>query len=434
MFVNFKNWFKMVLPIIEHPEQDKAKLKQKNISLCAILDTRTLNRDKTYTIRIRIIHERKAKYYTTKIKATKEQYIKIVNGNPRGTLRENKVVIYELLKKANDMILNMESFSFELFEKKLFEKPGRFSNVQKTFKQHIDKLTANGQINTASTYVTASKQLKLYHSKELKFNDITPLFLTGWENFMKQDGKSPTTISINTRCVRKLYNDAINRGDAKRELYPFGNEDENLYQPPEARNIKKALLKQELKKIFEYQAENNSPEQFAKDIFIFSYLGNGMNLNDIFRLKYKNIAGDEIVFIRQKTASKRRIKPIAVSIDEDMQSIIDKYGTKPIEPDKYIFNILIEGLTPEQETARIKQATKQTNKYLKRIAKKIGIDENISTYYARHSFASVLKLSGENISYISEALGHSNLQTTENYLSSFDSEKRKESQKKLKAF
>jgi integrase/recombinase XerD len=251
---------------------------------------------------------------------------------------------------------------------------------------------------------------------------------------MKQDEKSPTTISINTRCVRKLYNDAIKRGDAKRELYPFGNEDKSLYQPPEARNIKKALSKKDLKKIFEYQVEEGSPEQFARDIFIFSYLGNGMNLNDIFRLKYSNIHNGEIVFIRQKTASRRRIKPIAVPLDEDMRRIIDTCGTKPMVPNNYIFNVLIDGLTPEQETARIKQATKQTNKYLKHIAKKIGIDENISTYYARHSFASVLKLSGEDIAYISEALGHSNLKTTENYLSSFDSEKRKESQKKLKAF
>jgi site-specific recombinase XerD len=434
MFANIQNRFKMALPIIEHPEQDNAKLKQKNVSLCALLDTRIKNRDNTFTIRIRIIHERKAKYYTTKIKATKEQYIKIVNGNPRGTLRENKVVIYELLKKANDTILNMGSFSFELFKKKFFGKPGRLSNVHEAFIEHIKQLKAKGQINTAGTYITASKQLKKYHSKELKFDEITPSFLIGWENFMKQDGKSPTTISINTRCVRKLYNDAIKRGDAKQELYPFGNEDEDLYQPPEARNIKKALSKQDLKKIFEYQAEEGSPEQFSRDMFIFSYLGNGMNFNDISRLKYSNIHNGEIVFIRQKTASRRKIKPIAVPIDEDMQRIIDTYGTKPVMPDNYIFSVLIAGLTPAQETARIKQATKQTNKYLKRIAIKIGIDNNISTYYARHSFASVLKLSGENIAYISESLGHADLKTTENYLSSFDSEKRKESQKKLKAF
>jgi integrase/recombinase XerD len=424
----------MALPTIEHPEQDNAKLKQKNVSSCAILDTRILNRDNTYTIRIRIIHNRKAKYYTTKIKATKNQFKSIATVNPRGNLRKNKIIILELLKNANDTILQMDSFSFENFEKKFLSKQGKLNNVQEAFSAHIKQLKANGQINTASTYTTASKQLEKYHSRILKFNDITVTFLKEWENYMKQKKKSPTTISINTRCVRKLYNDAIKRGDANREHYPFGNEDEGLYQPPEARNIKKALSKPDLKKILEYQAVDNSPEQFAKDVFIFSYLGNGMNLNDIFRLKYKNIAGDEIVFLRQKTASKRKTKPIAVPIDEDMQRIIDIYGTKPILPDSYIFNVLIDGLTPEQETARIKQATKQTNKYLKRIAGKIGINGNISTYYARHSFASVLKLSGEDISYISEALGHSNLQTTENYLSSFDSDKRKESQKKLKAF
>jgi len=75
-----------------------------------------------------------------------------------------------------------------------------------------------------------------------------------------------------------------------------------------------------------------------------------------------------------------------------------------------------------------------TNHYLKRIAKKIGITENISTYYARHSFATVLRNSGEPVAFISEQLGHSNVQTTENYLSSFDRKKRREAAKKLTDF
>jgi integrase/recombinase XerD len=415
---------------IEHPEQDNAKLKQKNISLCAVLDTRIKNKDETFTVRIRIIFDRRAKYYTTRIQLSEDQYKKMIDEpNPRGTPRKNKIVIHELLKKANDIILDMPVFSFESFEKKFLGKAGKLNNVHEAFKQHITTLKDSGQINTAGTYITALKQLKMYHSKELKFDNISVSFLEGWERYMKLAGKSPSTISINTRCLRKLYNDAIKRGDTKRDLYPFG---EDLYQPPEARNVKKALSLQDLKKLFEYQAEDNSPEQFARDIFIFSYLGSGMNLNDICRLRYKNIIGGEIVFVRQKTSSKRKTAPIQVPINEDMQSIIDRYGTKPNEQGKYIFNILIDGLTPEQETARIKQATKQTNKYLKRIAAKIGIDENISTYYARHSFASVLKHSGADISYISEALGHSNLQTTQIYLSSFDSIRRKNEQRKLK--
>jgi integrase/recombinase XerD len=114
----------MTLPIIEHSEQDNAKLKQKNVSLCAILDIQHPNRDKTFTVRLRIIHERKAKYYTTKIKVTKDQYESIATVSPRGNLRKNKIVIHELLKKANDIILKMESFSFENFEKKFLGKQG----------------------------------------------------------------------------------------------------------------------------------------------------------------------------------------------------------------------------------------------------------------------------------------------------------------------
>lgn len=79
----------------------------------------------------------------------------------------------------------------------------------------------------------------------------------------------------------------------------------------------------------------------------------------------------------------------------------------------------------------IAQTIQMCNKHMRDIAGKIEIDDSISTYSARHSFASVLKLAGEDIAYISESLGHTNIQTTENYLSSFDSQKRKEASKKL---
>jgi integrase len=74
------------------------------------------------------------------------------------------------------------------------------------------------------------------------------------------------------------------------------------------------------------------------------------------------------------------------------------------------------------------------NKYIKRIAKNVGIKENISTYSARHSFATVLKRSGINLSFISEALGHSNMKTTESYLDSFEDDTRKANAMKLLDF
>ena len=251
---------------------------------------------------------------------------------------------------------------------------------------------------------------------------------------MLSKDKSPTTVSINVRCVRRLFNLAIMNGDVERELYPFGDPEAGLYQPPQHRNIKKALAKSDIKKIFDYKPLQGSPEHFYRDLWIFSYLCNGMNLADILRLKHSNIQGDIIVFIRHKTAHNRKIRPVLVEITGSVKDILERWGTRPAMPNNYVFNVLTPGMTPEEGIRKIKSTTRMLNTNIKRIAKKVGIGQNISSYSARHSFATVLKLSGESIAFISEALGHSNLKTTENYLSSFDNEQRRKAAEKLTDF
>jgi integrase/recombinase XerD len=71
---------------------------------------------------------------------------------------------------------------------------------------------------------------------------------------------------------------------------------------------------------------------------------------------------------------------------------------------------------------------------MKVISSKLGIEKNVTTYTARHSFSTVLKRSGASIEYISEALGHSDTKTTENYLDSFENNVKKEYSKSLYAF
>lgn len=431
----------MKLPTITHPEQKDEELKKVKVSLCAVLDTQRKRTDETYTVRIRIIFNRYPKMYSTKINVNESDFTEIAGYTKNKKLREKKVIIYDQLKKAGEIIYKMKSFSFENFEKSFYEKKGAWESVYFAFEYHINELKSKGQISTALTYQTAFNSIKQFRTNpNLKFSDITVSFLKDYENWLltstygkkKKKSYSPTTVSMNTRCLRKLYNLAIENKGVEKENYPFGSDEKKLYQPVEAKNVKKALSKADIKKIIYYEAQEGSPEEYYRDLFNFSYTANGMNMTDIAHLKYSNIINNEISFIRKKISTKRKVSPIIAPIDEDMQKIIDRFGTKPVLHDNYIFNILTKGLTPAQERAKIKQATKMCNKYLKRIAKKIGIDENISTYYARHSFASVLKMEGEDISYISDSLGHSNIKTTENYLSSFDSDKRKTANKKLK--
>jgi len=423
----------MALPVIIHPQQDEARLRQQKISLCAMLDVSRKNKDNTYTVRIRVIENRFPKLYSTRIQLTEMEYLQIVSGKPREELRSKKILIYELLKKANDLILEMDDFSFTKFDRAFLGKQGDWKNVYLAFEDHIKALEEKGQIGTASTYRTAYNSFKTFRKGNiLEFKDVDVDFLESYERWLKNNNYSVTTVSINTRCLRRLYNLAIIRGDAKREYYPFGNSDTRKFQPPEARNVKKALTVEDLKKFFEYSPKKGSREEYYRDLFLFSYLGNGMNMSDIAYLKFENIQGNEIVFIRKKTSTKRVVKPIQVNICEEIRKIISKYGNDPRNKDNYIFNILENGLDQKQQKQRIHQTVKMCNRHIRRIAKIIGINEDISTYYARHTFASMLNFSGESISFIQESMGHSNIKTTENYLASFGNEKRAEAQKKLK--
>ncbi|WP_319589260.1 site-specific integrase, partial [uncultured Draconibacterium sp.] len=268
--------------------------------------------------------------------------------------------------------------------------------------------------------------------KKLNFWDVTPDWLKEYEKWMLDEGKSRTTVGIYLRSLRTILNNAIHDGNLDRESYPFGK---RKYQIPAGNNKKKAFVISDIQKIVEYTPANTFEEK-ARDMWLFSYLCNGVNVKDIARLKYKNISDNKIHFYRAKTerATRKDLSEITVVLLPEISAIIDKWGTKPIEPGNYIFGILDENDTPEQELFKVKSATKSINKFMKRIGENIGLPYKPTTYYARHSFATVLKRSGAPTEFIKESLGHKDMKTTENYLDSFEDEIKESFQKKLLNF
>jgi len=153
------------------------------------------------------------------------------------------------------------------------------------------------------------------------------------------------------------------------------------------------------------------------------HLCNGINVADFVKLRYRDIVNGEICFVRQKTerTTKTR-KEIRVVVTERMQAIINRWGN-PSRPDSFIFPILDGQEDAMRRKMKTLYITRAINKRMKEVGEQLGIG-NISTYTARHSFATVLKRAGTNIAYISESLGHQDLRTTENYLASFEREER----------
>jgi len=400
-------------------------------------DTRVCKKDGTYAIKLRLTYDREQKYFPLGKFLSKEDWKILKSGKHRNKeLKELEVHLSAIESKAVKIIDKMEYFSFAEFLNLFNGKPQNKSSVLDALSARQKELTRKNRFSTAITIQYTIKSIEDYliflNRKKLAFSDITPDWLQSFEDWMTANKKSITTTGIYLRNLRTILNQAIEDGLLPRANYPFSK---NKYQIPSARNTKKALAISDIKKIIEYSPKTDAEER-AKDLWLFSYLCNGVNVKDIARLKYRNLDSKRISFIRAKTerSTKANQKNIIVIRIPEINAIINKWGNRNNSPNDYVFPILFEHDTPEQEYAKIQQATKTINKYTKRIGKELGFELALTTYTARHSFATVLKRSGAPVEFISESLGHSSLRTTESYLDTFEDDTKESYQRKLLDF
>lgn len=245
------------------------------------------------------------------------------------------------------------------------------------------------------------------------FSDIDTDWLKLYEKWLRSKKNKDTTISLMFRTLRSTYNKAIEAKCVNRNHYPFNEFKTSKF---DVSTEKRAISKADILKIIQLDlSKEREYIRLSRDIFAFSYLCGGINFTDIANLKPSNIISGRLDYIRQKTG-----KRIAIHLKPEALNIILAYSCG----DNYLFPILDKNIhkTATQKENRIHKILGKVDKNLKEIGKMAKIEVNLTTYVARHSFASVLKKSGVNIALISEALGHSDLATTQIYLDSFDNE------------
>lgn len=398
-----------------------------------------------YPVKIRVIWQRKFCFYQTGVDLTEDEF---KNYHTRKDLKKQFDDIIFYLNKADKIVKDLgRNFSWKEFDILYYNRKPIVSEINTQSQSiniitHLDdyakKLYAEGSIKTSKGYTTISNHLKDYLKKKddcLLFSDITPEFLNLLEKyFLSSKMKlSYSSIGVYMRNIRTIFNEAISNKIISSDLYPFGK---GKYVPPATKKAKKALPIQEIEKIYNYKPDNPQ-EARAKDMWLFAYFANGLNVKDIAFLKYENIKKEVITFIRAKTkhSTKDDIQKIEVFITEDIKRIIDKWGNKPRTPKSFIFDILHpKDLSDLQIYRDINQAVRTINKYMKRIAEELELDRVPTTNFARHSYATVLKRAGVPIEMISEQLGHTSIKTTQIYLDSFESDQKREITKFLTSF
>jgi integrase/recombinase XerD len=406
------------------------------IRIAIIQDTRREKMDKKFPLKLRVTYNREAKYYPTEFDLTKEEFANVCSKRPIDTLLDIKVELSEIETNANSIIKTLKPFSFPGFERKFIENPITKDLLKSLFSNMIKRLNKQDRLGTATAYQTCYNSLMRFDNK-LSFEKITVDLLYEYEKWMLSKGRSITTVGINLRILRAVFNEAIYEEYIPREIYPFGK---RRYQIPTGKNIKKALSLSDIGKFYNYDIPKTDPNYLAylraKDFWIFTYFGNGINVKDISLLKYKNIQGDYIIIERAKTSRSTRSnpRPISIYITEEIKQVIERWGNENTGPDNFVFPIINPHTDLVKQRKDIQQFTKVINKWTKRIGDDVGIPVKVTTYTARHSFSTVLKRSGASLEFISEALGHTDVKTTENYLDSFENEMKKEFATKLAAF
>ena len=385
-----------------------------------------------HPLMLRICKDGKKKYQSLGI-SIKANLWDFVKEKPKSNCPNKEFIQKIILDKQTELqqrMLEMNSEQKEYTTTTLLceeSKKFELKTVSDFYQELIEKYKANSKCGNRLIYRSSYNSLKVFTNDKLDvpFSAIDVSWLNRYEKWLRSKGNKETTMSLLFRTLRSAYNKAIENKCARKSDYPF-----NQYRISkfDVTTEKRAIAKTEVLK-FTKEVQPIGKRQYvqlSKDIFIFSYLCGGINFTDIANLTNANIIeGKRLHYVRQKTG-----KLIKLGLSEEAIQIIEQYAP---ESKGYLFPILDSKIhkTPLQKQNRIHKILGKVNKNLKLLAAQLGVEANLTTYVARHSFASVLKKSGVNIALISEALGHSDLATTQIYLDSFDNEQVDDAMKNL---
>ena len=289
--------------------------------------------------------------------------------------------------------------------------------IEQGFNEEIERLESLGKIHSATKHRYALQVLEGYKPTSMAMEAIDLDYLKGLELYLRKRGNRDNSIATRFAIFKAIYNKAVKEGRIETKQNPF-----SLYHVGSlwAKTRKRAIDKEDIQRLIDFEiTEGHTTEyrQLAKDLFLFSYFTAGMNFGDMARLRYRDLIKGRIYYSRHKTQ-----KLLSFQLVPNALQIIQKYSKTGHAKDDYIFPILNRNIhrTPQQIFNRTHKVLAKINRELKVLGKLIGLEVPLTTYVARHTYATVLKRSGVSVALISESLGHSDLSTTQIYLDSFE--------------
>lgn len=269
----------------------------------------------------------------------------------------------------------------------------------------IGQLRQIGKRCTADTYTTAINSFARFRREnDILLDEMDSDLVTAYESYLKSIGICPNSISFYMRNLRAIYNRAVDK-ELTVQRHPF----KHVYTGID-KTVKRAVPLNVIRQIRELDLSLRPVMDYARDVFMFSFYTRGMSFVDMAFLKKKDLQNGILSYRRRKTNQQLFIK-----WEKPMQELIDKYDTTG---SPYLLPIIKS--SSKDERRQYKSEAHRINRNLKKIGEQLGLVIPLTTYVARHGWASIAKSKNIPIATISEAMGHDSETTTRIYLASLD--------------
>ena len=273
----------------------------------------------------------------------------------------------------------------------------------------LSELEDAGRYNTAHVYRAVFHRLKSFAGCNLCFSELTPGLLKRFEQKLFRQGCRRNTVSLYLRMIRAAYNHATQAGFARR--MPSG-----LFAgvfTGIARTGKRAVSLSTLSRLYQADLQAHPRLDEARNLFLLSFYLRGIPFVDLINLRKSDVRGDRIHYCRSKTGS-----PLSVDIEPCIRELLHRYAAQsPGSP--YLLPVLTAG-GGRRDYDRYQSALRRYNRELAQLSGLLCLPVCLSSYVARHSWATIAYRDHTPVAEISESLGHASEKITYHYLAGFE--------------
>ncbi|WP_278624236.1 site-specific integrase [Parabacteroides gordonii] len=250
--------------------------------------------------------------------------------------------------------------------------------------------------NTRHYRSTLNSFMHFRREQSLRLDELDPTLLRAYESWLYTAGLCDNTVSFYFCILRAIWNRAVKDGLVE----------PNVHTRVE-KTRKRAVEEKVIQQLIVLELTLSPDLSLARDLFLFCYYARGMAFVDLAHLKRENLKGDKLVYCQQKTGQQLQVRLLPV-----MKKLIARYRNIS---GPYLFPVL---KSPNSSYLEYTSALRLQNKRLKKLGKLV--DADLSTYVARHTWASIALQKGISEDIISKGMGHTSVKTTRIYIADWD--------------